>query len=218
MKEFTIFSEKQYKELNKPLDPKNIEKLEHGSKAQYVTGWHVVNEANRIFGFDKWSCETVYCREVCRSEVKIGKQQQNGFKVGYEAKVRIDVDGVVKEGTGFGSGVAKDLCDCIEGAAKEAETDAMKRAFRLFGNQFGLALYDKKKKAVQSIDAYDKEMGKIEILEDTVTKKLKKSKSIKELTTNWTTQAQDIATIKLSNRAKYDDILETYKNLKKDLG
>ena len=33
--------------------------------------------------------------------------------------------------------------DAHESAIKEAETDAMKRALRSFGNTFGLALYDK---------------------------------------------------------------------------
>jgi recombination DNA repair RAD52 pathway protein len=35
--------------------------------------------------------------------------------------------------------------DGHESAIKEAETDAMKRAFRTFGNTFGLALYQKDK-------------------------------------------------------------------------
>ena len=35
-----------------------------------------------------------------------------------------------------------------ESAIKEAETDAMKRALMTFGNQFGLALYDKDQKNV----------------------------------------------------------------------
>ena len=37
----------------------------------------------------------------------------------------------------------KDIRDAHEGAIKEAETDAMKRALMTFGNPFGLALYDK---------------------------------------------------------------------------
>jgi hypothetical protein len=35
------------------------------------------------------------------------------------------------------------LGEALESAAKEAETDAMKRALMTFGNPFGLALYDK---------------------------------------------------------------------------
>jgi hypothetical protein len=36
-----------------------------------------------------------------------------------------------------------------ESALKEAETDAMKRALMTFGNQFGLALYDKTQENVE---------------------------------------------------------------------
>ena len=35
-----------------------------------------------------------------------------------------------------------------ESAIKEAETDATKRALMTFGNQFGLALYDKEQREV----------------------------------------------------------------------
>ena len=90
---------------------------------------------------------TVYCKEVSRTEAN-GKH-----KVGYEAMVRVTVntdDGnIFRDGTGHGSQYAVDLFDAIEGAAKEAETDAMKRALMTFGNPFGLALYDKTQKNVQ---------------------------------------------------------------------
>jgi DNA repair and recombination protein RAD52 len=49
---------------------------------------------------------------------------------------------------GFGTGIAKDYASAHESAGKEAVTDAMKRAFRTFGNQFGNALYDKSQKHV----------------------------------------------------------------------
>lgn len=114
-----------------------------GMNLSYVEAWHCIAEANRIFGYGCWNRETVYCKEVSRT--------QNGDKnkVGYEAKVRITVGDVVREGTGHGSQVAKDLFDAIEGAAKEAESDAMKRAMMTFGNPFGLALYDKKQEGVE---------------------------------------------------------------------
>jgi recombination DNA repair RAD52 pathway protein len=63
------------------------------------------------------------------------------------AKVRIAVRAsnlmVVREGTGYGSGISPRLGDAYESAIKEAESDAMKRALMTFGNKFGLALYDK---------------------------------------------------------------------------
>jgi DNA repair and recombination protein RAD52 len=135
-------------ELNKKLDPKHIKsRSKGGTNLSYVEGWHTIAEANRIFDFDGWKRETIYCREVCRYDYKVGKGQyeKDGFKVGYEAKVKITVGEAEREGTGHGSGIASDLYDAIEMAAKEAETDAMKRALMTFGNPFGLALYDKYK-------------------------------------------------------------------------
>jgi len=104
--------------LKKPLDRDKVETLEHGSKADYVTGYQVLDDANNTFGFGAWTSETIYNREISRQDVKIGKQQKDGFRVGYEAKVRLVVNGVTREGTGHGSGIAKDIFDCIEGAAK----------------------------------------------------------------------------------------------------
>lgn len=139
------FTKDQKVELNKKLHPDNVKKHPF-SGMDYIEGWKAIDEANRIFDFE-WARETMYCREVCRNEHPI-KNKGTGWKVGYEAKVCITIDGITREGTGHGSGVAMDLFDCIEGAAKEAETDAMKRALMTFGYPFGLALYDKKKENV----------------------------------------------------------------------
>lgn len=164
-------------ELKKPLDRKRVESRSQGyGQVSYIQGWWAISEANRIFGFDSWTRKTVYCKEVCRYEVEVGKQKLPGWKVGYEAKVIISVDQdnsgqletVIREGTGHGSSIAKDLFDCIEGAAKEAETDAMKRALMTFGNPFGLALYDKTQANVADIPEYisDKQIAELEALID----------------------------------------------------
>src|SRR3546814_9671296 len=71
--------------------------------------------------------------DVCSSDLRVN----------YMAKVRITVGGVLREGCGFGQGIDKDVGQAHESAIKESETDAMKRALMTFGNQFGLALYDK---------------------------------------------------------------------------
>jgi recombination DNA repair RAD52 pathway protein len=126
------------------LDPAVVKgRQQAGRNVSYVEGWHVIAEANRIFGFGGWQRHTLYCGEVSRVERGIGNPPKPGWKVGYEAKVRIVVGDIIRDGTGHGSGIATDLFDAIESAAKEAETDAMKRAFVTFGNPFGLALYDK---------------------------------------------------------------------------
>ena len=210
-------TEKQIQELDKPLDPKNVEKLDHGSKAEYVTGWHVINEANRIFGFAGWSDETIYCKEVSRVDVKIGQQKMPGFKIGYEAKVRVYVGDIFREGTGFGSGIAKDLADCIEGAAKEAETDALKRALRKFGNVFGLALYDKQKKQVKDVEVYEMDTRKMDVLKSETIKKLRLSANIPALSKNWAALVKDMNEVKRHKKEWYAEIVDVYTQLKKEL-
>jgi DNA repair and recombination protein RAD52 len=149
-----MFTETQKEELSKPLDKKKVKtRQQSGRDLSYIEAWHAIAEANRIFGFDGWIRETIYCKEVSRIECKVGKlpYQKNGYKIGYEAKVRITVGHTVREGTGHGCGQMSDLFDCIESAAKEAESDAMKRALMTFGNQFGLALYDKLQRGVEDV-------------------------------------------------------------------
>jgi DNA repair and recombination protein RAD52 len=137
-------------ELAKPLNPRHVKPPAPGKYGEYIEGWRVIDEANRIFGFDGWTRETVEMEEVCRAETKIGRNNDPGWMVGYRAKVRVIAQGVVREGSAVGNGEARKLYDAVESAVKEAETDAMKRALMTFGNPFGLALYDKSKANVGS--------------------------------------------------------------------
>lgn len=148
------FTSEQIEQLRAPLSKDNIAtRSQAGQTLSYIEGHHAIREANRIFGFDGWTRETVYCTEVCRSEYE-NNQGKQMLKVGYEAKVRVTVNGMWREGTGHGQATVGNgkpnqmLFEAIEGAAKEAETDAMKRALMTFGDQFGLALYDKQQKHV----------------------------------------------------------------------
>lgn len=133
-------------ELDKPLDAKHVKtRKQGGGNVSYVDGHHVISEANRIFGHLAWDRVTTDVREVQCHEVT--KDQKTNWYVGYTCKVAINVyhDGsiTVRQGTGFGQGIDRDLGKAHESAIKEAETDAMKRALMTFGNTFGLALYDK---------------------------------------------------------------------------
>jgi DNA recombination protein Rad52 len=133
------------KELQKPLDASKVKtRQQAGQTLSYIEAWHVIAEANRIFGHLGWNRETI--KIDCVSEEK---NERGNHVVGYIAKVKITVGSVVREGTGAGSGISKSLADAHEGASKEAESDAMKRAFMTFGNPFGLALYDKEKTNVE---------------------------------------------------------------------
>jgi DNA recombination protein Rad52 len=127
--------------LDEQLDGNVVrERKQAGRQLSYVEGWYVIQQANRIFGFNGWNRHTLELKQVCDPKQKGTKAL---WEVGYMAKVRIEALNVVREGTGFGSGYDKSLPMAIESAIKEAETDAMKRAFVTFGNVFGLALYDK---------------------------------------------------------------------------
>ncbi len=126
------------------LSPANVKSRQQGgAKVSYIEGWMVIAEANRIFGFDNWTRETIDIKCVSEKEREIGPSKAPGWGVTYLCKARIIVDGVAREGCGAGHGIDRDLGQAHESAIKEAETDAMKRAFMTFGNPFGLALYDK---------------------------------------------------------------------------
>ena len=134
------FTDKQVKELEKKLDPKNVKaRDQNGFKLSYIEGWHAIAEANRIFGFGEWSRDTIELTENTQPT----QNHNKNWIVSFRAKVRVDVNGCHRDGIGFGQGIAKDIHAAYESAIKEAETDAMKRALSTFGNQFGLALYDK---------------------------------------------------------------------------
>lgn len=138
------FNDDQKAALAAKLSPSTVKAREQGGrKVSYIEGWHVIAEANRIFGFDNWTRETLDIKCVSEKERKIGKAQDDGWGVTYLCKVRVIVGGVAREGCGAGHGIDRDLGQAHESAIKEAETDAMKRAFMTFGNPFGLALYDK---------------------------------------------------------------------------
>lgn len=139
-----MFTDEQKKLLSADLDKKKVkERDQSGRKLSYIEGWHAIAEANRIFGFDGWTRETVDLKCVSERERTIGAGKQPGWGVTYIAKVRITVEGVTRDGCGTGHGIDRDLGQAHESALKEAETDAMKRALMTFGNPFGLALYDK---------------------------------------------------------------------------
>ncbi len=139
------FSDSQKHDLAAKLSPSNVKGREQGGRrVSYIEGWHVIAEANRIFGFDNWTRETMDIKCVSEKEREIGQSKAPGWGVTYLCKVRVVVDGdVAREGCGAGHGIDRDLGQAHESAIKEAETDAMKRAFMTFGNPFGLALYDK---------------------------------------------------------------------------
>lgn len=133
------------KHLKAPLDPAAIKPPPSGKFGEYVDGLHVIREANRIFGHDGWSYTVERLEQTHNGIYQIKGQDQ--LRCSFLCAVRVNVGGVIREGlaVGVGNGKPENAGDVIESAVKEAETDALKRALRTFGNTFGLALYDKDK-------------------------------------------------------------------------
>jgi DNA recombination protein Rad52 len=143
------FSAQQMAALSGGLGSSHVmQRVQGGRTVSYIEGWHAIAEANRIFGFDAWSRETVELKCVSEVSREIGQYKNPGFGVTYIARVRVTVGTIIREGSGAGHGIDRDVGHAHESAIKEAETDAMKRALMTFGNPFGLALYDKEKAGV----------------------------------------------------------------------
>ena len=138
------FTAKQVQALRRSLNPRHVRTREaNGRELSYIEGWYAISEANRIFGFDGWSRETVETRCV------LARENRGSFVAVYVAKVRITVhaDGatIVREGHGSGEGRGTSPGEVHDISLKAAETDATKRALSTFGKPFGLELYRKDK-------------------------------------------------------------------------
>jgi DNA repair and recombination protein RAD52 len=182
-----MFTPDQVKELTAPLNKAKVKTREQGkSVLSYVEAWHAIAEANRIFGFDAWSRETVELRQLGEPRIVKDKYGNDQIRVGYSARVRITVYAgdrvIVREGCGFGSGIDRDQDQAHESALKEAESDAMKRALMTFGNPFGLALYDK----TQANVAADPPPPRDTSARDFAVKSLNSCKSQDDLKAIWT--------------------------------
>lgn len=134
------FSTTQLRALKRDLKSCNIRTRQtQRRELSYIEGWHAIAEANRIFGFDAWSRETVDSKCVISREIR------GVCHVVYVARVRISVRAeeqiVIREGFGAGEAQCSTLGESHDKAIKTAETDATKRALATFGKPFGLALY-----------------------------------------------------------------------------
>ncbi len=134
------FSAAQVRKLNAAIRRQHVkERQVEGKILHYVEGWHVIAEANRIFGFDAWDRETISSQCVHQ------KQIDRAFVAAYLTRIRITVRAggatVFREGLGSGEATAPTSGQAHERASKAAETDATKRALSTFGNSFGLSLY-----------------------------------------------------------------------------
>src|SRR6516225_665006 len=135
------FSVKQVRALKRKPDHRHV-RTRHahdGRELTYLEGWYAISEANRIFGFDGWSRETVESRCV------LARENRGAFLAVYTARVRISVQAggsmIIREGHGSAEGRGASPGEVHDIALKAAETDATKRALATFGKPFGLELY-----------------------------------------------------------------------------
>lgn len=119
-----------------------------GGSFDYLETHDVIRTANRIFGFGNWGHEIVEQERIAEVEVQSsGTPPRKGWHVAYRCVVRVTVSGCVPmSGSGYGDGVEYGpaaQATASELALKEAESDALKRALKNYGDQFGLILYAK---------------------------------------------------------------------------
>ena len=134
------FSVKQVRALKRNPDHRHIRtRFANGRELTYLEGWYAITEANRIFGFDSWSRETI------ESKCILAREKSGTFLAVYVARVRLTVQAngstVIREGHGTGEGRGTSPGEVHDIALKAAETDATKRALATFGRPFGLELY-----------------------------------------------------------------------------
>ena len=142
-----VVGEDTGKILADSLDARLVEHTtdqEDGSKKSYLTGHTVIAQLNRIFGYCGHSWEVTSKPTLIGAE---GVDRQTGeilSPIGYTCTGRLTVK--TKSGPISFDGVGAEKLDGAlfndhDKALKGAETDAMKRAARHLGTQFGLSLY-----------------------------------------------------------------------------
>lgn len=128
--------------LAQPLDPSRVRMRESGrGGVPYLEGYDLIATANRIFGFGGWAYRIDECRPTSTAQGALM----------YVATCTVEALGVRRTDVGFGivelpsrgNNAGIDTPQAHETAFKGAATDALKRALRSFGAQFGNDLYDK---------------------------------------------------------------------------
>jgi len=170
MEEYQVFSEKQIQELNKTLDPRFISNRKGGGNntLKYIEGHDAIDQANRLFGYGNWSYRPLSCEQKVLIDPMTGEAVGIAYKAQVELIVRGCVAPIVEVGsqpvTSWNitdvvlsrrkadakgnpiedwekANAARTIVEAHEMAEKGAVTDALKRALRTFGDQFGNGLY-----------------------------------------------------------------------------
>jgi DNA recombination protein Rad52 len=124
------------KQLRQPLDPDLVSERtsEDGDVLRYLEGWRVIEQANTVFGHNHWGAELV--GEVAYRTLPASGRGRNAPGL-YTATVRVTVDGSLPHSDVGNSAVSEQTPEGHAVAHKAAVTDALKRALRHYGDQFG---------------------------------------------------------------------------------
>ena len=137
-----MLSQKQRDTLLSPVKADRVRQVQGMS---HLEGYEVIAHLNRVFGFEGWDKEIEYSVVFEDSD-----EARKRWWVCYSAKCRLtikDPEGnvvTVKEDAATGSALNQpSRADAHDLALKTAVTDALKRAAKDAGDQFGLSLYRK---------------------------------------------------------------------------
>ena len=135
------------KKLNQPLPKEAIKQREggRGMMLDYLEGWWVKQNANKIFGVDNWNYLPIWeeMKHIVLPDYKDrqGKIKKTGlYTIPGKVTVIINDKKVTKSDIGVVQYYGE---EGKEMAIKGCVTDSLKRCFSAFGEQFGLLLYDK---------------------------------------------------------------------------
>lgn len=134
----------QLKILMSNLNPSRVKsRSQSGRSFSYLEGFDVKATLIRVFGFGGFSAEVIANDVVDKSEVKIGKDQKDGWRVSIMSTVRLTIHSTnaVYTESAIATSSQPSLGDAMDMAIKSASTDALKRAATYLGTQFGLSLY-----------------------------------------------------------------------------
>ena len=129
--------------LGEPLDEGLVShrKGRGGRTFAYLEGRAAIDQANRIFGFGGWGYDLAGPVELRESESVDPKTGETRRMRAYAATVRVTVPGSPSRTDVGLHAVAEETAEGHETAFKGAVTDALKRALRGYGEQFGNSLY-----------------------------------------------------------------------------
>ena len=141
-------------QLEQLYQPLNRSRIKSRDGMSYLEAWDVIAHLTRIFGPLNWDKEVTDTELLYDTPVEWTTRAgaaKSGWDVGYRAAVRLTVR------TPVGTKVSEDVAvgfaqhqpthgEAHDLALKTAVSDALKRAAKDLGNQFGLSLYNKDQK------------------------------------------------------------------------